>query len=80
MNKRIIKLTILLIICFGIATGCSCSKKEKKPDIKVNTEQEVIKDREVDGITTITTSVTNDSNTDYYLKEYTIIIKGENGE
>ena len=98
MKEKIIKISVLLVMSLGLVTGCSCTKKEgtekqEENKVIVNTEEEVIKDREVDGIkmtntsyttvngiTTILTSVTNDSSEDYYLKEYVIIIKDEKGE
>lgn len=66
---------------------------EKQPVVKTNTKKEVIKDREVDGIkltnssvittdgvTDITTSVTNPTNEDYHLDEFKIIVKDKNGD
>ncbi len=92
MKKKIIILGLILM-SITLVTGCSCSKKKKTPSVQVNTEKDVVKDQEVDGIkmtntsfvtvdgvTTIVTSVTNDSKEDYLLKEYVIIVKGENGE
>lgn len=96
--KKVLLSSISMLLVLGLATGCGCSKKSKKnenkePEIKVNTEKEVIKDREVDGIkltntslttvngvSTLVTSVTNDSSSDYKLDEYTIIIKDADGK
>lgn len=89
MKKKLIILTILLVI----TTGCGCNNKDiKQPNISVNTEKDVIKDQTVDGIkmtntslttingvSTLITKVTNDTTTDYELKEYKIIIKDEKG-
>ena len=99
MKKKLI-MTLSLVLVLGLAAGCSCSKKkenkksnEKQPVIKTNTEPEVIKDREVDGIkltnssvittdgvTEITTSVTNPTSEDYHLDEFKIIVKDKNGD
>lgn len=98
--KKVFLTSISMLLVLGLATGCGCSKKSeskkneaaKEPEVKVNTEQEVIKDREVDGIkltntslttvdgiSTLVTSVTNNSSEDYHLDEYTIIIKDADG-
>ena len=97
--KKVFLTSISMLLVLGLATGCGCSKKSsgkksasKEPEVKVNTEKEVIKDREVDGIkltntslttvdgvSTLVTSVTNDSKEDYHLDEYTIIIKDADG-
>lgn len=98
--KKVLLSSISMLLVLGLATGCGCSKKktetkktETEPEVKVNTEKEVIKDREVDGIkltntslttvngiSTLVTSVTNDSKSDYHLDEYTIIIKDADGK
>lgn len=97
--KKVFLTSISMLLVLGLATGCGCSKKNskkdaanKEPEVKVNTEKEVIKDREVDGIkltntslttvdgvSTLVTSVTNNSKEDYHLDEYTIIIKDAEG-
>ena len=95
MKEKTIKVSILLLMSIGLITGCSCSKKEeekKKPDIKVNTEENVVKDQEVegiemtnasmiteDGLTTFQTKVTNNTGSDYTLNEYNIIVKDKEG-
>ena len=95
MKEKTIKISILLLMSIGLITGCSCSKKEeekKKPDIKVNTEENVVKDQEVegiqmtnasmiteDGLTTFQTKVTNNTGSDYTLNEYNIIVKDKEG-
>lgn len=88
MKKLIVPLFLTLII----VTGCSCSKKEKKSnikeDIKVNTNEKVIEDKKVDGIdikntslvvekgiSTLTADVINNTDNDYKLDEYVIVIK-----
>ena len=95
--KKVISLTISMLLVLGLVTGCGCnkkdSKKEKKEEVKVNTNKDVIKDQEVDGnkmtntslvttngITKLTTNVTNESETDYPLEEYIIIIKDKDGK
>ena len=94
--KKIVILTLSALLLVGLITGCGCKKKEKetkKDEVKVNTNKEVIKDQEVDGIkmtntsmvttngiTKLTTSVTNDTDTDYKLNEYMIIIKDKEGK
>ena len=97
--KKVFLTSVSMLLVLGLATGCGCSKKDskkksdtKEPEVKVNTEKEVIKDREVDGIkltntslttvdgiSTLVTSVTNESKEDYHLDEYTIIIKDADG-
>ena len=94
--KKIVILTLSTLLLVGLITGWGCKKKEKetkKDEVKVNTNKEVIKDQEVDGIkmtntsmvttngiTKLTTSVTNDTDTDYKLNEYMIIIKDKEGK
>ena len=90
--KKVLSLSITMLLVLGLVTGCGCnkkdSKKEKKEEVKVNTNKDVIKDQEVDGIkmtntslvttngiTKLVTNVTNNSDTDYKLDEYIIIIK-----
>jgi hypothetical protein len=86
-----IALSMLLVL--GVATGCGCSKKETtEPTVQVNTEKDVIKDQEVDGITLTNTSLivtdgisklvteaTNTTDSDYELDEFTIIVKDADG-
>lgn len=95
--KKALVIFVSIFVTLGLVTGCGCSKKdetkkeEKKEEIKVNTNENVIKDQEVDGIkmtntslvvtngiTKLITNVTNNSTEDYNLEEYTIIIKDEN--
>ena len=93
--KKVISLSISMLLVMGLVTGCGCKKKEKEvkePEVTVNTEKDVIKDQEVDGIkmtntslttvdgiSTLITTVTNNTKADYMLKEYTIIIKDAKG-
>ena len=99
--KKTFLMTLSLVLVVGLVVGCGCKKKddskkgnkEKQPVVKTNTEPEVIKDREVDGIkltnssvittdgvTDITTSVTNPTSEDYHLDEFKIIVKDKNGD
>ena len=93
--KRTIKTLLIGIFTISLITGCGCSKKEEKPqdDIKTNTNEDVIKDQVIDGITMtntsmvttnkttkLTTSVTNNTDKDYRLDEYMIIVKDEEGK
>ncbi len=93
--KKTIKVLLIGIFTISLLTGCGCSKKEEKPqdDIKTNTNEDVIKDQIVDGITMtntsmittnkttkLTTSVTNNTDKDYRLDEYMIIVKDEEGK
>lgn len=94
--KKIIMMSFTVLLIVGLVTGCGCKKKEKetvKEEIKVNTNKDVIKDQEVDGIkmtntsmvttnglTKLVTSVTNDTDKDYKLDEYMIIIKDKDGK
>ena len=86
MKNNLKKLfTMLLVI--GLVTGCGCNKKEDtnktKDDVKVNTNEEVIKDQELEvftftntslvyenGTSTLETVVTNTSDQEQYLTEY----------
>ena len=94
--KKVIMTSLSMLLVLGLVTGCGCNKKEekkeKKEEVKVNTNKDVIKDQEVDGIkmtntslvttngiTKLTTNVTNESETDYTLEEYIIIIKDKEG-
>ena len=94
--KKTIMMAFALLLTVGLVTGCGCSKKDdkKKEDsvVKENTKEEVIKDREVDGIkvtntslvtvdgmSTLETTVTNVTDEDYNLVEYKIIVKDKKG-
>ena len=98
--KRKLMLVLVMLIGLSVVTGCGCkkkgsdsAKKDEKHDVKVNTEKEVVKDREVegikltntslittDGVSEVTTTVTNPTNEDYQLDEYRIIVKDEKGD
>ena len=92
MTKKI----IVILISLTLITGCGCSKKENKKneeqlDVK-DTNEEITKDREVDGLKltntsltciekhwTLVTKVTNNTGSDYELNEFKIIIKDKDG-
>ncbi|MBE6159920.1 MAG: hypothetical protein E7157_02610 [Lactobacillales bacterium] len=94
--KKVLSLSITMLLVLGLVTGCGCNKKEKeekKEEIKVNTNKDVVKDQEVDGIkmtntslvttngiSKLVTNVTNNSDKDYKLDEYMIIIKDKEGK
>ncbi len=95
--KKMIMSLILMLLVLGLITGCGCSKKEttkkEENEVKINTNENVIKDQEIDGIkmtntsmittngiTKLVTNVTNESNGDYQLEEYTIIVKDKEGK
>lgn len=84
---KIIKIMLISIFTISLVTGCGCEKKEEKPneDVKVNTNEGVIKDQTVEvfemkntslvyenGRTLLETTVTNTSSEEQYLKEFEI--------
>ena len=91
------KKIIVLLIGLVLVTGCGCTKKEetkeeKITDVKVNNNEEVVKDRELDGLSFTNTSltsinkhwqlvtkVTNNTESDYNLNEFKIIAKDKDG-
>lgn len=91
--KKVLIFTFIGISVISLMTGCGCSKREKKEDVEiVNTNEEVIKDREVDtfrfentsliyksGTSTLQTTVTNISESDQDLQEFEIIFKDKKG-
>lgn len=84
MNKKIIILSILFIL---LSTGCACSKKkdivQKIDDIVVETKE--ISELEfkntsltiVNGLSKLTTTITNKAEKEYKIDEYIIICKDE---
>ena len=87
MKKILISMTIVLATTL-LLTGCGKKKGETKNDVKTNTEENVVKDQEVDGlkmtntsltitngISTLVTEISNNTGSDYQLEEFTIIIK-----
>jgi len=96
MKNKII-LMIITITVIGLVTGCGCQKKKEKvtpkDDVKINTNEGVIRDQEVDGIRMTNTSlitqnglsylntkVTNNTKKDYKLEKYWIIVKDKDGK
>lgn len=97
MKKQIKSLLALLLVA-TLVTGCGCTKKDNKKnnakdDVKVNTEENVIKDQTFEGLTftntsltttngvsTLITEVSNSTGEDYTLEEFTITIKNKDGE
>ena len=87
MKKEFV-LILTLVLSLGLITGCGCNKKEEKKEVKMNTNQDVIKDQELEVFTFTNTSlvyedetsilitkVTNTSNETQYLKEFKIHVK-----
>lgn len=87
---------LLLIVIILVIYLTNNSKKDKNPKeeekIIANTNEGVIQDQEIDGlsltqtslvyqngISTLKTLVTNTSNESYYLEEFQIIVKDEQG-
>ena len=94
MKKTLIVALSSLLLLF-LATGCGCTKKEEKKDnnkVKVNTNNDVIKDQKLevftftntsliyeDSTSILTTVVTNNSDKTEYLKEFTINVRDKDG-
>ncbi len=97
--KKILALLTVSVFAISLTTGCGCSKKEEKPtedqpkeEVKVNTNEGVIKDQTVESFemkqtsliyenetTVLTTSVTNTSDKDEYLTEFIIKFEDATG-
>lgn len=91
--KKILALVLAFSLFFGLATGCGCNKKEdKKEEVKINTNEGVIKDQELevftftntslvyeDNTSILITKVTNTSDQTEYLKEFKIHVKDAAG-
>ena len=95
--KRIINVSLMLLVCLTLVTGCGKNNekdnnKDSKTDMEVNTNDEVIKDQNIDGIEVTNTSlvyenglsyfsatVTNNTGSDYELNEYKINVKDSEG-
>ena len=91
MKKILISMTIVLVATL-LLTGCGKKKEETKNDVKSNTEENVIKDQEVDGlkmtntsltitngISTLVTEISNNTGSDYQLQQFDIIVKDKKG-
>lgn len=97
--KKILALLTVSVFAISLTTGCGCSKKEEKPtedqskeEVKVNTNEGVIKDQTIESFemkqtsliyenetTVLTTSVTNTSDKDEYLTEFIIKFEDATG-
>ena len=95
--KKIINVSLMLLVCLTLVTGCGKNNekdnnKDSKTDMEVNTNDEVIKDQNIDGIEITNTSlvyenglsyfsatVTNNTGSDYELNEYKINVKDSEG-
>ena len=62
--KKIINITIMLLVCLTLVTGCGKDKmknddkkEDNMPTIEVNDNQKVIKDQNIDGIEITNTSL-----------------------
>ena len=92
MNKKI-KLILVGIIGISLLTGCfKKEKQETEEPIKVNTNENVIKDQEVEGLkmtntslvyengtTTLETLVINNTEEDYTINKIKITVKDKEG-
>ena len=99
------KLLIIIVLLLIIVTGCGkkSDNKETNPkhktenknstDVIVNTNENIIKEQEIDGIKAknvslyiedgisyLSVDMVNDTNGDYTLNEYTLIIKDKDGK
>ncbi len=87
--KKVMKISLIAMVSMLLLTGCGCKKKEKeeekKEEIKVNTNEDVVKDQTVDifsftntslvfvnGQSELETTVENTSKKDAILKEFLI--------
>ena len=90
MNKTL-KIILISLMGLSLLTGCG-KKEEQEPPIKVNTNENVIKDQEVEGLrmtntslvyengtTTLVTEVINNTKEDYPVKRIKIIVKDKEG-
>lgn len=103
MIKKIIGLSLTLLIALTFLTGCGCNNKEndnkeniineEETNIKLNNNEDVIKDQVLEVFTFTNTSlvyenstsvletlVTNTSDTTQYLTEFKIIVKVDTGK
>ena len=95
MKKKILSLLLVIMMVITI-TGCGKTKKETKVDepiVKENTNEGIVKEQTVDGIeftntslktingmSTIETKITNNTDSDYDKDKFMIIIKDKNGK
>ena len=89
--KKTIKIILIGIIGLNIITGCF-KKEEKKEEVKVNTNENVVKDQEVEGLkmtntslvyengtTVLVTEVINEKEEDITVKRIRIKVKNKEG-
>ena len=89
--KKTIKIILIGIIGLNIITGCF-KKEEKKEEVKVNTNENVVKDQEVEGLkmtntslvyengtTVLVTEVINKTEEDITVKRIRIKVKDKEG-
>ena len=89
--KKALKIILISLMGLSLLTGCG-KKEEQEPPIKVNTNENVIKDQEVEGLTmtntslvyengttTLVTEVTNNTKEDYPVKRIKITVKDKEG-
>lgn len=94
--KNIIKLFLVSVLSILLFTGCGCQKEKTEPElkeeIKENTNENIIKDQELevfkftntsliykDGNSILETIVTNTSSEPQYLAEFKINVRDING-
>ena len=70
--KKIINITIMLLVCLTLVTGCGKDKmknddkkEDNMPTIEVNDNQEVIKNQNIDGIEITNTSLVYENGISY---------------
>ena len=66
--KKTIKIILIGIIGLNIITGCF-KKEEKKEEVKVNTNENVVKDQEVEGLKMTNTSLVYENGTTVLVTE-----------
>ncbi len=66
--KKIVKIILIGIIGLNIITGCF-KKEEKKEEVKVNTNENVVKDQEVEGLKMTNTSLVYENGTTVLVTE-----------
>lgn len=90
--KKTLLVMLSLLLVVGLATGCGCSKKEEKKEDKYNTNEDVIKDQEVEELkltntslkvdnnySTLVTLVSNPTSEDKEVRVFNIYVKDKNG-
>ena len=70
--KKIINITLMLLVCLTLVTGCGKDKsknEDKKDDnkttVEVNNNEEVTKDQNIEGITITNTSLVHEDGISY---------------